>query len=164
MPAKKYSRWSYSRDPKNVVKSILDHWRPKGPRGGTSGPTSHDGWRDSLMILLQLTITDVEVSPETGVEHSRGDIALMWDSWASKGRHYFEIKTKLASSLDYDRVVGQVERYKAVGGDQVFVVLCGEDEIKPNWVEKLKSKFYRTPGVHVFWKRGPSRGVDHLTW
>lgn len=165
MPAPKvYGKWGYSFDPKNVIKDILDRWTPTGPKGGRSGPGTHNGWRDSLLLWLQKSISGVEIKPESGVEDSRGDIALMWGGDSSRVRHYFEIKTHLSSTTDFDRVRGQIERYKTAGGQHVFVILCGEDGIKTDQVEKLRSKFNYTPGVHVFWKHGSSRGVDKLTW
>ncbi len=116
-------------NPFKRVEQLIESWPP--PKGSCT----HDEYKNSLYKYLRANLIGPDVIKESGSGRGRLDI-MVGEKVA------IEIKVTLQRTTDFDRLVGQSERYEY---DYMFIVLCGRshDDQLVDMLEAKTSKWVR---------------------
>jgi hypothetical protein len=164
MPEKVVSGFSYKTDTIGAFKVILGAWEPADlDDRRRSVPKSEKGWERSLVDHVRLMVPpDLNVIPQGGSGMKHGDIVI-----ERKGliggivRDIIELKLGLATTGNYQRLIGQVDDYLKEGGSTI-VVVCGED-VDPKLMKSLETRYpTSTSKLGIFWKKSAKKGVSQV--
>jgi hypothetical protein len=122
------------------VHSILDKWQPK------SFGRDETAYEEELYAALRLALPDVPMAPQQGLARGRADIVI-------EDSHVIELKVRLVDGNEFDRCIGQLERYRQrwVKKDRgpVYLVVVGESD--PDLRDLLHTWFKDTNDQFLTW-------------
>jgi len=124
-----FEKISFFWDADGVVKNLIEQWSP-------IGCSSEKDCEDSLYAFLHQKLDDVQIVRQYG--RGRAQIDLMVNDSIM-----IELKFRLSSKSEYQRLVGQLIDYKE-WGKNLIIVLVGETE--PGLLKDLKKVVSREFG------------------
>jgi hypothetical protein len=134
------------------VHGILEKWEPK------AFGLDEKVYEATLYQHLRQTLPDVPMAPQQGLARGRADIVIQ-DS------HVIELKVGLVDGGEFDRCIGQLERYRQrwVKKDRgpVYLVVVGESDpdlrdLLHTWFKDANGQFMTWSPFHLIEKHPPA--------
>jgi len=117
-----------------AVVEALHQWQPENE---SKKETDH---RKAVAGFLRTTLPGYTIIEEYGNERSRADLVICSSNLGvekSQEKFVVELKYRMSSKAEVDRLIGQCIGYKQFGYDKVIVLLI---DTEPNMAEVLKGR------------------------
>jgi hypothetical protein len=117
-----------------AVVEALNKWQPESE---SKKETDH---RKAVAGFLRTTLPGYTIIEEYGNERSRADLVICSSNLGvekSQEKFVVELKYRMSSKAEVDRLIGQCIGYKQFGYDKVIVLLI---DTEPNMAEVLKGR------------------------
>ncbi len=164
MPESTISKGYYSSNTIDAFEKLLARWVPEDlDDRRRSSPKTEKGWERSLVEHLRAALPgDLNVIPQGGSGMKHGDIVVERKTiLGGINRDIVELKLGLATTAQYQRLIGQVDDYRKESGNTI-VVICG-DNVDPKLMKSLETRYPRgTERLGVFWKGSAKEGVERV--
>ena len=141
-----------------LVSRTLDKWQPTA---FTLDERDHEA---GLFAWLRQALPDVPMTTQHGLAKGRADIVI-------EDSHVIELKLGFTDVLEFDRCIGQLERYRQrwVNKDRgpVYLVIVGESDpdlrdMLHVWFEEANARFFSWSPFHLVEKL-PAAPVELAT-
>ena len=110
----------------NDIEKAIRAWRPRGAK-------KESDYRNSLVKALQKKFPKADVIKDYGKGRLRTDLFMKFGSlgeriWSGQTECYIEMKNKLITRPEFQRLTGQIEQYIKAEALPMIVVICGKTE------------------------------------
>jgi len=122
---------------RKVFRSVVEAINKWQPADAADKETDH---RKAVAGFLRTTLPGYTIIEEYGNERSRADLVICSSNQGvekSQEKFVIELKYRMSSKAEVDRLIGQCIGYKQFGYDKVIILLI---DTEPNMAEVLKAR------------------------